>query len=245
MVFRVPSNQVRDLLSIDDEHIDRRLESFLGVPPAPGSVSGTGLLPSMYDQRYRFMRWVYSCTNGIVDLALQLPAVAQYIRDMAPMDPDEAHYTDWIFRFLHRQLDDAEQAQGAISVAEAEVILAKFKEFEIATYVVAGLPRPPPPAHASSHPSVVVLVVGRYGKASPPPPRVLKEIAPQGDHVRMRVEQREDPDEPGSPWLCWTLYNDRNNDINAQLTIHPDPDGASNHHQPEENPVCFRVNSRR
>ena len=61
----------------------------------------------------------------------------------------------------------------------------------------------------------------------------------------MRVEQREDPDEPSNPWLCWTLYNDRNNDINAQLTIHPDPDGHSNHHVPEENPVCFRVNSRR
>ena len=134
------SSQVRDLLSIDDEHVDRRLECFLGVPPAPGTTTGTGLLPSMYDQRYRYMRWVYSCSFGIVKLALELPAVAQYIRDMAPMDPDEAHYTDWIFRFLHRQLEEAEQThQAAISVPEAEAIIATFKQFEIATCVGASV----------------------------------------------------------------------------------------------------------
>ena len=88
----------------------------------------------------------------------------------------------------------------------------------------------------------------RYGKASPPPPKVLKMIAPAGQNVRLAVEVRvdpDDPDDPDAPILCYTVYNDRHNDVNVKLTITPDVDGCCNHHQPDVNPIEFRVNSMR
>merc|ERR1711934_1207876 len=55
----------------------------------------------------------------------------------------------------------------------------------------------------------------------------------------------DDPDDPDAPILCYTVYNDRHNDVNVKLTITPDVDGCCNHHQPDVNPIEFRVNSMR
>ena len=129
-----------ELLSIHDtpDNVAARLECVVGVPPAAPGMESSGLLPSMYEQRYRYMRWVYSCTNGVLDLALAVPSVAQYIKEMAPMDAEENHYTDWVFRFLHRLMEEAETSPVGAAVlaeAEAQVILLKFKQFELSTYV--------------------------------------------------------------------------------------------------------------
>jgi len=260
-----------DLVSIDDDFREQRLQVLLGVPPTDLDGRGTGLLPSMYEQRYRFTQWVFHCAAGVVAVAMRHEHVRTYISQMAPpVDSIDNRYTDWLFRFLHRlNTEAAVSTHAPVSAGEAASAVDMFKLFEIATYVsntcrmrdvwvgtvfvcqccalaLAGsVPLilwhtcSPALVHMSLHEHVL----HRYGKASCLPPKVVKTIAPAGDHVSVRVEVHYDPDDETNPSLCWVVYNRRHNDINLELTLSPDQDGGSNHHQPEENPVLVRVNA--